>query len=97
MIASSQRKEIISLLPLLATLDVLLGNLDDDARWCHLAATARDNFPTTSDRERSDCFLAGGVLGGKAEQFLSGVLEKVIRCPKRRWQLRIACATPKRH
>jgi hypothetical protein len=42
------------------------------------------------DGERSDCFLAGGVLGGEAKQFLEGVPENVIRCPERRQLLRIA-------
>jgi hypothetical protein len=77
-----------SLLLLLAALGVLLGDLDDNDGWRHLAA-ARDRFLAAWDRERPDRLLTGDVLGGDVEQLLGGVPNDVIRCLKVRQLLRI--------
>jgi hypothetical protein len=75
-------------LPLLTTLGVLLGALDDDAGW--------NCFPIAWDKEWPDCLLVGGVLGGDVKQHLDGVPNDVIRCPEAWWLLRIEHAIPGR-
>jgi hypothetical protein len=85
----------VALSPLLVVLVVLLGALDGDAGW-HCSAAINHCFPTVGDSERPDHLHVGGVLGGNAEQLLTGVPDDVIRCPKARRLLCIMHAAPGR-
>jgi hypothetical protein len=77
------------ILPLLATLGVLLGALNGDVGWRCIAA-AKDHCPPPRDKERFGYLLASGVLGGDTEQLLDGVPKNVVKCLKRRRLLRVA-------
>jgi hypothetical protein len=73
---------------LLATVGVLLGTLDGDARWRRSAA-AGDRFPTAQDKERTDRLLIGAILGGDVDQLLGGVPDDIISSPKTWWLPRV--------
>jgi hypothetical protein len=76
----------VPLSPLLAAFGILLGVLDDDARW--------GRSITSWDKERLSCLLAGDALGADAEQLLCGVPDKVIQCWEVRRLLHIVHAAP---
>jgi hypothetical protein len=72
----------VQLSPLLAA---LLGALDDKVGWRCSAAT-KDRFPTFWDMGSLGRLLIGGILGGDVKQFLGGVPDDVVWCPKA-WRL----------
>jgi hypothetical protein len=67
--------------PLLFTLGTILGILDGDIRWCHLA-TSWGCYLTAWGKEKFGHLLVGGVLGSNVVQLVSGVLENVIWYPE---------------
>jgi hypothetical protein len=79
---------------LLATLGALLGISDGGVGWCRFAATG-DRFPPTWDRDRVNSILAGGILGGDAEQ--GGIPENIIRCLEGWSLLRVMHDAPRHH